>query len=169
MEPDTNSPTVVDYHEFSKRLTSLNCYVPNEGLAILPINLDSAQSVEYLKSASTASTIKTLLRQKGIPFEEVTGSKTKLPQVHNNSFEWISPTLLFTAAMLANYPHLTDIVLGVIANYATDFLKGNGSAPKAKLEIVIENKKGQYKRVSYEGDPQGIDKLGDVVRSLGND
>ncbi|MBS0536991.1 MAG: hypothetical protein JSR72_23270 [Proteobacteria bacterium] len=162
--------TISDFPLVSDRIVSLGCSYPDSGIAILPINFENAASAEDLRQAANASTIKTLFRNSNVPHVDIFGADKRLPYVHNNAFEWVVPTLFLSASLLSENPNAVSVALGVIANYATDFFKGMSRQASVKLEVVVETTKSKHcKRISYEGPPEGLRDLADVIRESSND
>lgn len=57
-------------------------------------------------------------------------------------------------------PHLVTIALNVISSYLTEWFKGiPKNNRKVKLSIVLETKKKEYKKIEYEGPPDGLKQL----------
>jgi hypothetical protein len=162
--------TISDYPLVSDRIESFGCPYPDSGISILPINFENAASVEDLRQAAGASTIKTLFRNASIPQVDIFGADKRLPYVHNNAFEWVVPTLFLSASLLSENPNAVSVALGVIANYATDLFKGMNRQASVRLEVVVETTRSKRcKRISYEGPPEGLRDLADVIRESSND
>jgi len=52
------------------------------------------------------------------------------------------------------------IALNVISSYLTEWFKGiPKNNRKVKLSIVLETKKKEYKKIEYEGPPDGLKQL----------
>lgn len=83
----------------------------------------------------------------------------------------VSPILFVCAALYSQNPSAVSVALSVVANYATDLLKGVGNREEnAKLDIVVETKgTSMFKKISYEGPADGIKSLAEVVRRAFND
>ena len=61
-------------------------------------------------------------------------------------------------------PSSLSLSLNVIANYATDFLRGVSGNPNVKLDIVVEKNDKTCKKISYEGSIDGLKDLPAVIR-----
>lgn len=163
------SSTVTDYIDVRGRLAELSCHDP-AGFAILPLNFESAESINEFRQASEASTVKTLLRSERLPHDEIVDRKDRPPYVQNHSFDWIAPTLFVSAALISENPSAVSIALNVIGNYATDFFKGMSGEKMVKMDIVVEKSKGKScKKISYEGSPSGLKDIADIIRSTSDD
>lgn len=161
---------ISDFDSVSERISALGYSCPDDGIAILPINFENASSVEELRQAAESSTVKTLFRNANVPYVDLFKGEKRLPYVHNNAFELVVPTLFVSANLLSQNPAAVSIALSVIANYATDFFKGMSKEASVKLEVVIEiTKTKKCKRISYEGPPEGLRALADVIRESSND
>jgi hypothetical protein len=162
--------SVSDYPSVADRLAALSCTFPSTGIALLPLNFESASSIAEFRQTSEVSTLKTLLRNSGIPYSEIIKRSERPPYVHNNAFEWVAPTIFIAAGLLSQSPDVISVALSVIANYATDFFKGMGKETAVKLEVVVETTKTKTcKRISYVGNPEGLRELSDVIRNIAND
>jgi hypothetical protein len=157
---------IEDSINVKQKAQDLNCNIPTS-IAILPRNFENAPSKDELVHADTTSTIRVLWRQNGIietPIEKETES---IPFVVEESFEWIGPIIFFTATFISQNPHLIDISIGVISNYLTDWFKGiRKEERKTKLDIIVETPSGVYKKIRYEGSPDGLKDLPGIIRSI---
>ena len=160
---------ISDYIQVFEKLDELGCKY-SEGIAILPENFETATSTTSLIQLAESATIKTLFRNNDIPYSEIRRENEKPSYIQNNAFQWIGPTLFFSASLLLGNPEMIAIALGVIANYLTDFFKGADGDKIAKLNIVVGNPKSEnFKHISYEGHIDGIPSLADVVREVSNE
>jgi hypothetical protein len=72
-----------------------------------------------------------------------------------------------SASLLSQNPHVISVALGVVSNYLTDWFKGIPGSKKVRLDVVVEQTEGQtYKRIHYEGDPEGLNELARIVREV---
>lgn len=162
--------SVSDYPSVADRMTTLGCIFPEAGFALLPLNFESASSIAEFRQISAASTVKTLLRTAGIPYSEIVKREEKPPYVHNNAFEWVAPTMFVSAGLLSQNANAIAVALSVLANYATDFFKGMRTDSKVRLEVVVETTKTKTcKRISYEGSPEGLRELAELIRDIANE
>lgn len=156
--------TITDYPNVVERLDSLGCVYP-EGLALLPTNFESASSIAEFRQVSEAATVKTLLRNASVPYSELFDKSKKPPYVQNNSFEWVAPIIFVSAGLISENANYVSVALNVISTYATDFLKGISGSKSIKLEIVVEKTKSKtYKKITYQGDVEGLKTLPEIVR-----
>ncbi|HMS26196.1 MAG TPA: hypothetical protein PKC80_02330 [Burkholderiaceae bacterium] len=162
--------SVSDYPSVADRIATLGCDFPESGVALLPLNFESATSITEFRQASEASTVRTLLRSAGLSYAEIVQRDKRPPYVHNNAFEWIAPTMFISAGVLSQNPNVASVALSVLANYVTDFFKGRGKVAAVKLDVVVETTKTKTsKRISYEGSPEGLRELAEVIREIANE
>jgi hypothetical protein len=162
--------TVSDYIDIRGKALELGCRCP-ETLALLPINFDTASSVSELLQASEAATVKKLFVAEGISIEYILDRDQRPPYVKNKSFDWVVPILFFSCLYSQN-PTLVSLALNVLANYATEFFRGEGmggGGSEVSLNIVVEKKNRAYKKVNYKGPVDGIKDLASVIREISND
>ena len=159
---------VSDYLDVRARLGHLGCHEP-DGLAFLPLNFESASNVEQLRQSLEAVTLKKLLIATAIPYVDMIGRESRIPIEQNNWSELVLPTLFVTAALTAENPSLVNTTLGVISNYVIDHFKGMSGVQTVKMEIVCESPVGNYKRVTYEGPPQHIERSVQAFREITHD
>lgn len=157
---------VSDYINVRERVLEFGCMEP-DGIALLPINFDTATSIADLRHLSEGATVKTLLRSANIPQSDILPADKRPPYIQNNGIEWIGPTLFVSAALISSNPHLVSISLGVIADYLTDFYRGMSGDEKISLEFVVEKSdKKTCKKLSYQGTVDGLTELADVIRTI---
>lgn len=88
--------------------------------------------------------------------------------VEQRSNEWFTPLLFVSSAAMSLTPELTSILCGLIANYVTDFFKGQ-STPDVRINVIYkETKNSKLTKISYEGDLEGLDKLKDSIDKVFN-
>lgn len=145
MAIDTDLITVAECVDFEEKLSNFDFKI-SETLTILPSNFESATSRSELQNVADVLTVKKLLCSKKIEFLDLLETDKK-KYVHNYDWEWIAPTLYIAALQ----EPLLNIMLGVVANYVTDFLKGKtGNKVKFKF-IVKKTKTAKYAEINYSG------------------
>jgi hypothetical protein len=155
---------VTDYVDVGKRMAELGCVMPRS-VALLPENFSTAPSRGELLHRSEAATVRTLFRNSEVPVDDILPAGERIPYIQNNAFEWIAPTIFFAAAFLAQNDATVSIALNVLSNYITDFFKGIPGHKAVKFKIVVERKAaGPCTEITYEGSPDGLAALADVVR-----
>lgn len=158
----------VTLHEFSRvvdRASELRCQVP-EGLSVIPELFDRATAASELRLRSETATLKALLRENGITLGTIGPADARLPFVQNNAHEWVGPTLFISFGYLTQHADVIAVALGVISNYVTEFFMGLGGEKKITLSIVVEQPDGTCKRLSYEGDAEGLSELAKTIREM---
>jgi hypothetical protein len=157
---------VQDYIDVKRRAQDLNCNIPNL-IAILPRNFENAKTKEELVHEDSTATIRVLWKKEGIVETPIEEEGESIPFIVEKAFEWIGPLLLFTSTLITQNPQLTDISLGVVSNYLTDWFKGVRTSEKiTKLDVVVEKRNGSYKKIHYEGSPEGLKELPQIIRSI---
>ena len=159
---------ISDYINVRKRAQELGCNIPTS-IAILPRNFATAASKEELIHESTTPTVRVLWRQNSITETPLEQPEEKFPLAAEHSFEWIGPTIFISAMLLSQNQHLVTIALNIISNYLSEWFRGiPRDNRKTKLSIVIETKNGLYKKIEYEGPPDGLKDLLEVIREVHN-
>jgi hypothetical protein len=146
MTKHTDLITVAECDNFEEKLSNFD-FEFSEKLTILPSNFDSAKSRSELQNVAEVSTVKKLLRSKDIEVIDLLESDKK-KYVHNYDWEWVAPTF-YIANLLQE--SAVNVMLGVVANYVTDFLKGK-TGNKVKFEFVVKRTaKTLYSKITYSG------------------
>jgi len=159
------------YADVRQRTRELGCEIPT-GLALLPVNFETATSKDDLVHAESASTIRVLWRQAGIQETKIEPAKQRFDELHQKSLEWIGPTIFVSASLLSQDANTVSIALSVIANYLTDFFKGIPGIKNTKLDIVTEQEDGEqyrYQCYRYEGPVDGLLQLERIIRASKHD
>lgn len=128
----------------------------SKGVVILPHNYLSEEKEEY--HSTTLSFYKYSKEKVEIAYL----TKPEL-LVEQRSGEWFGPVLLFTSMALSENPELVSITCGVIANYVTDYFKGQ-KEPSVRLKVIHkETKASTLTEISYEGGLEGLEKLKESI------
>lgn len=139
-----------------KELTSDKFDEQSKGVVILPHNYLSEEKEEY--HSTTLSFYK-------YSKEKVEIAYLTEPEllVEQRSGEWFGPVILFTSMALSENPELVSITCGIIANYVTDFFKGQ-KEPSVRLKFIHkETKTSKLTEISYEGGLEGLGKLEESI------
>ncbi len=165
------STEITDYVNVTTRMTELGCEYPRSGIVLLPVNFAQVSSATELLQASDTATVKKVLKEANVPVDEILERSRRPGYIKNKSAEWSAPMLFICTALYSQNPLIVSLALSVIANYASDLLRGVGSRGEdVKLDIVVETKRtGTFKRISYEGPAGGIKDLAEVVRRTFDD
>ncbi|WP_065890352.1 hypothetical protein [Pseudomonas sp. 35 E 8] len=150
--------------EFAEKLNHFGIDQINS-IALIPENIDTAKAIDDLRQQTEADTMRTILRINGISTSELFSHKNWPAYIQNNGFEWFGPTILIPASLIAQNPHITSIIIGLLTNYLYDMFKGT-SAGTASLNIIHESPNGNYTKISYKGTTQGLSEIPEILRSL---
>ena len=157
---------VSEYISVSAKLKSFGLESP-QGLSILPFNLASAESVDDLRQYVESDTVRTLLNQHKIEYVEIFDEDTQPPYLEQYGSEWFGPTLLISAGLLSENPHVLAVTLGLITNYLYEWFRGSKDN-KATLDVVLQELDSSCKRVHYSGPVEGLADVDKVVKELMN-
>ncbi len=157
---------VFDYVNVKERCVELGCNIPT-GLALLPINFETAGSKDELIHEDTTPTVRKLWRKSGVTETKIEKEGEKIPYEQRKSIELAIPTVFVSWALFSQDPNMISIALNIISNYATDFFKGISGEKKVKFDIVVEqNENHKSKIIHYEGEIEGLSKLPEVIKEL---
>jgi hypothetical protein len=160
---------ITEYVNVRKKVADLGCRYP-DGLALFPVNFESASSVTEFRQASEAATIRKLLIAEGLPLDDIVDRSLRPPYIKNKWDGWFAPIVFISAALYSQNPALVSLALNVLANYATEFFKGESNIREVRLDVVVEKKKSEtYKRISYYGPAVGLKDLPEIIREVIND
>jgi hypothetical protein len=158
---------VIEFPDVSERCEAVGIEHP-QGLALLPMNLDSADSAGDLLYAIETETVEKLWTQAGVD-SVLASSEGALPRYQVLHFaDWIGPTIFVGVGLLSGNEAAINVALGVVSNYVTDALKGLAGRANATLDVIVETKHG-CKKVHYEGPPEGLADLPAVIREVAGD
>jgi len=156
---------VTDYINVKEKLEGFGCQLPDSGLALLPINLNTATSVTDLRNAAEASTIRKLMLGAGLPLSDIVERDKRPPYVKNKNADLILPVLFISSSLISQNPALFSIALNVISNYVYDQFRALTPGRTVKFEAVVGQENSEkYRRISYEGTEEGLKALPEVIR-----
>ena len=155
---------VSDYPDVEERAMLLGCQVPSE-IAILPTNFVNATVRRELMHASSAMTVRALLKEAGLKETRIEPAGVKFPSEHKKAADWIGPTIFFSALLLSQNPQAVEIALRIISDYLTDLFRGTMGSSKSTLDVVVKSPKG-YRRIHYEGGHKGLSEVRETVREV---
>ena len=154
-----------DYFAVGDRLAELGV-TASSGIVVLPENLKDVEAkTDFVYSSSSTDLLK-LFRLNNI--EASSPSAQPLTERRNHDYTLYLPILFYSAAYLAENPQAMSVTLGVISNYATEFLKGYAGGGKVDISFAIETHKTKTKSVkkySYSGPPKQLSTLLKFVES----
>lgn len=162
---------VNDYIDVEERASALGCNIPT-GLAILPRNFDTANSLHELIHENTAPTIRSLLRQGGVQETRLEKEDDKFPLSARRSWEWVGPIIYISQWMLTNVA--LPVTISLISSYLYDITKGHHHDAEVTIEYVVETiettKRGEqreYKRITIKGSAQELKESdADILKQL---
>ena len=161
--------SVDEYVNVRERLEKLGC-LELPGIVLLPANFDSADTIADIRQYAEAATVKTLFRSAGIPYSDVFSAERRAPYIHNNSLEWVAPTLFISAGLVIENQNLVSMALNVISEYVMKLFRGVSGEKRVSLDVIIEKTNGKTcKRISYNGPVEGLESMGDIVRTVANE
>jgi hypothetical protein len=161
--------TVSSYIDVARRAEELNLLIPKT-LAVLPRNFKTAETAAELKDESSAVAVQQLWREAGLPVERFDSPDDPLPAVAEHSVNWIGPTIFIGAGLVSENSALIDIALGVIADYVHELFGRLPGKRRVKLEVVMEREgEAVSKRITYDGDADGLEALLPAVKEALND
>jgi hypothetical protein len=163
MSTSAEATKITDYIDVGRKIADLGCRRP-ERMALLPINFESASSMEELLQASEAATIRKLLLTGGIPLDDIFDRNQRPPYVKNKSHEWVAPIIFVSTTLYSQNPALVSLALNILGNYATDFFRGLRRVSDISLNIVVGQKNGSYRKITYQGPIEGLKDLAKVIR-----
>lgn len=155
---------VSDYISVAEKLNDFGLKAP-QGLSILPRNLATAESVDDLRQHVESDTVRTLLSQHKIEYVEIFDEHTQPPYLEQYGSEWFGPSLLISASLLSENPHVLAVTLGVITNYLYDWFRGSKEG-KVTFDVVLQEPDGSCKRVHYSGPADGLAAVDKVIEEL---
>ena len=130
-----------------------------EGVVILPHNYLSDDNYEY--HSTTLSFFK--YSKDKLDIKYLTEPEFLIEQ---RSGEWFAPVIFISSIALGGNPELVAIICGVIANYVTEYFKGQ-KQPSIRLKVIHkETKTSKLTEISYEGDLEGLDKLEESILKI---
>lgn len=154
-----------DYINVREKLEVLGIDISSE-LLILPRFFDTSASLDKMYHESSARTVVKLLNKAGIQGSTLQSQGEKLGTIKENNITWIGPTLFIASLMWSQNPQAVDLALNIIANYASDFFLGRFGEKKARISFVIENEKGECKKLIYEGPVEGLKEIRSSLEQL---
>ncbi|WP_146002781.1 hypothetical protein [Telmatospirillum siberiense] len=160
--------TIEEYICVKDRASALGVVVPHN-IAVLPENFATATSSNEFWQQSEADTVRKIFRKNNIPVDNIF-EIDKTPYIQNNGIEWICPTLFITSGIISENSYMVSLALNVLSNYITDLFRGVPGDKKVKFNIVLEKKKNKLcKRISYEGDIEGLSELSKIIMKTYNE
>lgn len=159
--------TVTDFVGVQTRADDLGCTLPSDKLIILPDNFSDASAGDEFRFESEASTITKIFRSARIPCARLTAAAPNEAFIHNRSHDLALPIIYVGSELLKTSPDLISLMVSTLQGYALDLFKGVKSQPSIKAEIIIDDRRlKQSRRVSYEGNVEGLKELGALLKQM---
>lgn len=146
------------------KFKELNINVP-KSLTFIPENISEVKDKSDFIFADSTTDFKKIFRLNDLQSKELNSDSSVYRS--RKSAEFYGPAIFISLSMLSENPHLIAIAINVTSDYCKDFFKGSLGKKKVKLDIYVEtSKKKTVKKISYEGDSDGIKDLTNVIKSL---
>ncbi|PPC64160.1 hypothetical protein C1Y41_05850 [Pantoea sp. ICBG 1758] len=158
------SVEVHDSVPVAEKLKSFGLAVP-DGLALLPCNLLTAESIGDFRQHVESDTVRTLLNAGNVPYIDIFDDENQPPYLQQYSFEWFGPALFISTGLLSQNPDILTVTLGLITNYLYDHFNGDKKS-KATLDVIIQQPDGSCKKIHYSGHPDGLGEIAEIVKGL---
>jgi hypothetical protein len=134
-------------------------------LCFFPENIDSAQNEDEFIFTDSVSELIKVFKQHQIEFSTL-GGKINLLRSRKNA-DFFAPVIFLSLSLISENPNLISLSLSVLSNYISDFFKGSIGQKKVNLEFYLETTKDKtIKKLSYNGNVEGIVELEKVIKSL---
>jgi hypothetical protein len=162
------SVIITEYCNVVEKSIQLGLNLPNK-ITILPRNYYDAKNKEDLLYDSSVETIRKLFRQHNIEESRLESKGEIIPCIQENDFSLVLPTIFVSSLIMSQNTHAISLAISIISNYATDFFKGIPGRNTVRLSIVVETMEGKSsKKVSYEGDCDGLKEIADIAGKVFN-
>lgn len=131
---------------------------------ILPMGFESLQDSNNILYSADYDTIIKLFRSNDIQCS----SLDSIPKLKNNSFELFAlPLIAFTYDYIKENPQVIIESLKLLADLFRKHSKpySKSESPQVKVSIIKEERKGSFKKYSYQGPESSFEKFIDYVKS----
>ncbi|WP_299212550.1 hypothetical protein [uncultured Dokdonia sp.] len=147
-----------------EKLSELEIEIP-ESLTFLPENISEVSNKSDFIFADSTTDFKKVFRLNNLGATELNSDSSIYRS--RKSADYYGPAIFISLSMLSENQHLIAIAINVASEYCKDFFKGTIGKKKVKLDIYVEtHKKKTVKKISYEGDSEGIKDLTEIIKSL---
>lgn len=153
---------IADAPNVNEKLRAFGCHEPR-GLAVLPVNLDSAPSRKELLLGGEAETIEQLLRAVDLAPEDVFEGQRPSSRVQKH-LDWDGGMLF--VGLLANIANIVSAFEAIRAHLRQQFPRGSRS-PTVRLNVRVETTQtSSSKCVYFEGPAEELSELPCVIRKI---
>ena len=157
---------VSDYVSVADRAAALGLKAPTS-IALLPRNFDSATKADELLDEATAATVHQLWRQANVAEERFDSPEEPTPSVAEHAADWIAPIIFVSGTYASGNPDAISVALGVVSNYVYELFGRLPGRHRARLDVVVERSpRKTTKRITYEGDAEGVTALLPAVEKM---
>lgn len=158
------SITIEDYVRVDERAEALGCSFPS-ALAVVPMHFETAETRADLRNASHTETVIKFFKEQGIAIHSFLPEDEHLPYLVNKDFQWLGPAIFIPIALLNENPQIVSLAIGVLSNCITEFFKGIPKRQRnVKLVLIVETDGNRaYKKITYEGDIEGLRSLPKII------
>jgi hypothetical protein len=157
---------VSDYISVTSRAIELGLEPPTT-IALLPRNFASAEDAGDLLDESTAATIHQLWRQADLAEQRFDTPAVPFPSIAEHSVDWLAPTIFIVGSYASGNPGAINVALGVVANYVFELFGRLPGQHRVRLDVVVEvNRDRMTKRITYDGDAEGVAQLLPAVERI---
>jgi hypothetical protein len=141
-----------------------NLRIDDGKLYFLPENLSIANQASDFIYSEASTDLKKVFRQEGITIDYLTNN---LPALRlRKTADWWGPSIFIGVSFLSENSNLIGVALNLMSSYLYDFFKGHTQNKKVKFHIVVETKKQEYQKISYEGSIEGVKELESLIKQL---
>lgn len=167
MRPNPNDNPTIEEESFvnvAEVADRLGCHAPT-GIALLPRNFATAESLIDLEYGAHTLTIRSVWRQAGISESRIEPDEFVIPEINEQSFaEWVAPVIFLSHAVLSQHPELVEVALAAVIEYARNFFAHLPGPGHTRLEVIMEEADGACRRVKYRGPVEGLDRLPKIIK-----
>jgi hypothetical protein len=157
---------ILDYLNVREKNTSLGLTQP-EGIGFIPRGFATTNSLSEMVYENETPTIRSLLRQEGVPVSRLDRDKIHFKDEQSEAF--LVPLLYIPFLLIEQNPVLLDVAIGVISNYCYEIISGSNRKNLVKMEYVVESKTGDNKKVVYTGPVEGMKEVEKIIKEVHNE
>ena len=153
---------IADASNVREKLRTLGCHEAR-GLAVLPVNIDTATSAGELLLGGQATTIKQLLRIAEIPLDDILPPQ-QLPSRLRKSIDWDGGIVF--VGILADVATIAAF-LAAIRSYFREQYPKDGRPSRVHLEVRVETTEtGDCKSIQFDGSDEAFEELPRVISEI---
>lgn len=146
-----------------ERLDALGCSQPS-ALSILPLNLETASSLNDFVFPTSTATVHTLFRNAGVSYDEVLPDKVSKRYKLDRHDCLVLPTLYVTARWMYKNRAILKKALSLLVDYFQGRFSAAGPS-QVSLDVVQETPEGAFTKTSYMGPLEGLPMVLDAIES----